>query len=115
MMELAGRCGYSEEEFWAMTPRFFYNATKGWEANRREAWERSRYAGYLAILPHVDKKKKLKITDLGRFPWEDEHNEGEALEKRLAGKKTMLLERLKQAQAEAANKKKAEEDERSKT
>lgn len=39
------------------------------EREQRE-WERARYIGYLAVMPHVSSKRRLRITDLGRFPWE---------------------------------------------
>lgn len=60
----------SEAEFWDCTPRYFQARLKAWELGVQRQWEQARYIGYLAVLPHVDGKKRLKQTDLGRFPWE---------------------------------------------
>lgn len=65
-----------EAEFWACTPRYFAARQKAWiEAQRRE-WERARFTGWLAVLPHVDAKRRggLRITDLYRFDWEQHQN-----------------------------------------
>ena len=96
--------GYTEREFRMMTPRYFHNAVRGCEDVRREKWEQTRYQAYLSILPHVDRKKKLKVTDLGRFPWEGEEPASQSIQER----KGELLGKLKQWQAEAAAKKGAE-------
>lgn len=53
-----------------MTPREFVATQKAYIERERRQWELARYSGYLSILPHTDKKKRLKISDLGLFPWE---------------------------------------------
>ena len=54
-----------------MTPRYFAAVQKAETQKQQAEWERARYVGYLSMLPHVPSKKRLKITDLGRFPWEN--------------------------------------------
>lgn len=63
--------GVSEADFWQMTPRYFNALRKASIEKEQKEWERARYIGYLSMLPHVSSKKRLKITDLGAFPWED--------------------------------------------
>lgn len=53
-----------------MTPRQFAAWQRGKVNGEQIAWERARYTAYLSMLPHVSGKRRLKITDLGRFPWE---------------------------------------------
>ena len=62
----------SEAEFWACTPRYFAARQKGYIENQRHEWERARFTGWLAVLPHVSSKKGgLKITDLYQFEWDE--------------------------------------------
>jgi len=60
----------SEREYWDSTPRFFYARYKAWERQEQTKWERARLAGYLAAAPHFDHKRRVKITDMWRFPWD---------------------------------------------
>lgn len=53
-----------------MTPRQFAAHRRGIAEREQREWERARYTAYLAMLPHVPSKRRLRITDLGRFPWE---------------------------------------------
>ena len=32
---------------------------------QQEGWEQARYIGWLCIQPHIDTKRRIKITDLG--------------------------------------------------
>jgi hypothetical protein len=55
-----------------MTPREFSNTSRGYseklEQQYRAEWERARWIASVNIAPHT--KKRLKPTDLIRFPWE---------------------------------------------
>ena len=63
--------GYSENEFWDMTPRFFAAAVKGWERNNRESWERARMVGYLSIAGYFDPKKATpSVEKVWPLPWD---------------------------------------------
>ena len=62
----------TEAEFWASTPRYFAARQKAWIETQRREWERARFTGWLAVLPHVDTKKRgLSVTDLYRFEWDE--------------------------------------------
>jgi len=45
---------------------------EGHEIDIRDSWERSRLAGYLAILPHMKKGSNITPQGLYKFPWEKE-------------------------------------------
>ena len=49
-------------------------AIKGWEEveqrRTREAWEMTRWQACALLQPHMSKGKKLRPSDLIRFPWE---------------------------------------------
>jgi len=72
LFALAGRCGISESEFYMTTPRYFFsyvNAKIEAENERyKDNWERMRMEAQLVVQPHV--KRKIKATDLIKFPWE---------------------------------------------
>lgn len=65
----------TREEFWTATPNEFNLRLEGWreqqEAQSRERWEQTRHLAYLSLLPHLDRKKRLKITDVLAFPWDE--------------------------------------------
>lgn len=62
-------------EYWNMTPRETIFSIEGYykrvEREERNSWERARWSAFRILLPHLDKKKSVKITDLGVFPWEE--------------------------------------------
>lgn len=61
----------TEAEFWDSTPRYFAARQKAYVEGQRRAWERARFTGWLAVLPHVDTKKRaLSVVDLYRFEWD---------------------------------------------
>lgn len=68
--------GLSEDEFWDMIPRTFYNRQYGFfqheEYKQREEWERVRWIGMTLLTPHLKKGTNLKATDLAKFPWDKE-------------------------------------------
>lgn len=72
-------------EFWECTPTEFNLRLEGWrevqEAQSRERWEQTRHLAYLSLLPHVDKSKPLKITDVLKFPWDANPRQEPALER----------------------------------
>lgn len=75
----------------------FYDSLK--YANRPE-WEQTRLLMY--ILAQVNSKKKLEITDLMKFPWDDNYEEtsreyNEEEHKRLR-EKALMMEKMLQAQ-----------------
>ena len=75
----------------------FYDSLK--YANRPE-WEQTRLLMY--ILAQVNSKKKLEITDLMKFPWDDNYEESnkeynEEEHKRLR-EKALMMEKMLQAQ-----------------
>lgn len=79
-MKLAGRCAISEEDFWNMSLRYFYNYTAGWEVNRRETWEQARLVAYYSYLsnPNIRKNARIKITDIYKFSWEEDEEAAQA-------------------------------------
>lgn len=70
-MTTAAQMGYSESEFWDMTPRFFANAMKGYEARSRESWEIARIMTYKMVSVKFDRKKKAPtLADVWPMPWD---------------------------------------------
>ena len=63
--------GISEDEFFDMNMRQFYARRHGYTQREQQEWERARYVGYFSLMPHTGKRKRLRISDLGHFPWED--------------------------------------------
>lgn len=65
--------GISLDDLGRLTPGEFNAAHEAWvtleESRYRADWERSRYVSYHCVVPHA--KKGFRITDLGRFPWEE--------------------------------------------
>jgi len=53
------------------------NALKGffnlYEVNQQQSWERERWSTTTLVNLQLPKNKKLKPTDLVRFPWEIKH------------------------------------------
>lgn len=62
----------TEEKFNELTPAYFMLRLKGMRAQQtqqyRNEWERTRWLALFMVMPHS--KRKLKPTDLIRFPWE---------------------------------------------
>jgi len=62
----------TEEAFNEITPRYFMLRLKGLRAAQQQAyrneWERTRWLAVFMVMPYS--KKRLKPTDLMRFPWE---------------------------------------------
>lgn len=67
-----GYLGWSVEQFWNATPREFSNAFRGWakvrELDHQAEWERVR--SMTLVLTQIHSKKKLKPTDIFKFPWD---------------------------------------------
>ena len=64
----------SEYQFW--TFRQFGNAVKAFyemqEANERQNWERTRWSTSVLLNVQLDKKNRIKPTDLLPLPWDAE-------------------------------------------
>jgi hypothetical protein len=69
-----GRIGISYNDFIALTPFEFNKIYDSWykwqEQMMRERWEQTRFIAMTNITPHS--RKKLKATDIIRFPWDVE-------------------------------------------
>ena len=65
--------GLNLDYFYSLTPREFYNISKGWRARKegeeRLSWEQTRSIMFTVASPNL-KKKNLKITEFMPFPWE---------------------------------------------
>lgn len=65
----------SPEAFEGMTPAEFVYAWLGWsalEASRlRQAWERERWAVWVATCIQLDRKDRLPIREMFPLPWEE--------------------------------------------
>lgn len=73
LIEAAAMVGMSESEFWDSTPRYFAARQKAYIQQERRQWERARFIGWLAVLPHVGKKSGgLSAKKLFQFEWEVE-------------------------------------------
>lgn len=82
-------------EFYNMTPRTFQNKVKGWTKSQRQPWEIARVLGLIIAQPYS--KKKLKLTDIVKFPEEKEVKHPQAHDirnKTVQDKFTRLAERL---------------------
>ena len=66
---------YLQIDIWHLTfEELFYMAegqNQRLEEEYKNAWEQTRWLGFLTIQPHLGKGSKIrKATDLIRFPWE---------------------------------------------
>lgn len=63
-----------------MTLPMLAHAVQGWEdveqRRAREAWERTRWHACALLQPHMKKGKKLRPSDLIRFPWDAKKGSG---------------------------------------
>lgn len=70
-MQQAGRMGWTQDEFWLCTPRYFHNACEGFEGLQIEAWKRARLQAFYSFLPHTKKGALRKPEDMFRLPGEN--------------------------------------------
>lgn len=63
--------GLRPREIYELTPREWYNYSKGIENKNREEWERARYMTYHIIMYNGMMTKQPKITELLPLPWDD--------------------------------------------
>lgn len=67
----------SPEAFEGMTPAEFIYAWLGWsslEVSRtRQAWERERWAVWVATCIQLDRKDRLPMREMFPLPWEELH------------------------------------------
>lgn len=69
---VAARCGISESDFWACTPKYLFMRNESLMEGQRLGWEQTRYLSYI-MLKTVDSKNKIrKPQDVCKFPWEQE-------------------------------------------
>jgi len=76
--ELAlGQLSWTPATFYEATPRELENALKGffnlYEVGQQQSWERERWSTTVLVNLQLPKNKKVKATDLVRFPWENKH------------------------------------------
>jgi hypothetical protein len=76
-MELGlGLCGYNPNSFWAMDMSELMAAVDGkmelLEMQNRTHWETARMLGVTILQPHAKKGRRIKPTDVARFPWDNE-------------------------------------------
>jgi hypothetical protein len=66
--------GMAPHEFLDMLPKYFWRKMAGFYSLRnlkeRHEWERVRWQTCLLLNVHVDKGKKIKLTDLIEFEWD---------------------------------------------
>lgn len=82
-MQAAGRMGLTEMEFELTTPRYFFNARKGWKENEQAKWERSRMVALNSMAPHLNRHEMDNAKRRLTFPWEAFHI-GPAMEQEMA-------------------------------
>lgn len=54
------------------SPRWFVAKKKAWQREGRDRMELARLAGWMSVLPHVERKggRQLRPSDIVTFPWE---------------------------------------------
>lgn len=69
-----GRMGLMPEAFECLTPAEFIYAWLGWsdgeQSRLRQAWERERWAVWVATCIQLDKKDRLPMMEMFPLPWE---------------------------------------------
>lgn len=82
------------EAFEGMTPAEFIYAWLGWseieQFRIRQAWERERWAVWVATCIQLDKKDRQPMTDMFPLPWEEQQT--------LPSKEPTIQERLQRIQ-----------------
>lgn len=87
-----GQLRMSEDEFWSMTPRTFFNALEGWMAIYRTDMEIRRLG--VATLLNAWITKPIEHKKLWAYPWESSERSSEEIEdQRKRGK--ALAEKIK--------------------
>lgn len=94
-MMVAAKLGWTEPEFWATTPRYFYNSCLALSQRERHSQEMARIGWYYTHLPRKQ-KGRLHVKDLMLFPWEKDESEAHKNEM-----KTRMLEEWKKIKAAA--------------
>ena len=46
----------------------------GGDAEYKDKWERTRFLALTALLPYQKKGKRLRPTDIAKFPWDSTHD-----------------------------------------
>lgn len=67
-----GSVGLTLDDFDRLTPDEFADVYQAWERSHlREPWEQARFMACSCLQPWS--KKSLKVTDVCRFAWDNEH------------------------------------------
>lgn len=74
----------------------FLNALKGHSESIAESWAQARLVSYYALLPHVKKNKKLKMSDILELPLFDKEGEPVSTSKAVAKAYRLSDEEIKQ-------------------
>lgn len=98
-MQAAGRMGWSQDEFWLSTPRFFQNAFFGWREQKKEehieGLRRTRLVAFYSLLPHMKKGAMRRPEDL--YYLSGDADTLEAIEQRIKGEREYMAQVLKVA------------------
>jgi len=74
-----GEFGMSPSQFYALTPRQFYNISVGRrrkeERDFKENWERTRAIVAMSIMPHLKKGASRDVTKVYPLPWDGDKGE----------------------------------------
>ena len=80
-----GLLGLTPREFNRMSVSDFRATQRGFfekmKIEARLQWETARFISYHSLLPYQKKGKRLKITDIARFEWEQTNEVPELTEK----------------------------------
>tara|TARA_R110002020_G_scaffold154529_8_gene334424 strand:- start:1320 stop:1625 length:306 start_codon:yes stop_codon:yes gene_type:complete len=70
--------GLKPSEFWDILPREFFLMQKAYykkeQQKTQESWEQTRWIAAVLLQPHMKKGKRMKPTELVKFPWEENKN-----------------------------------------
>ncbi len=96
-MQAAGKMGWSQDEFWFSTPRFFENAYFGWieyqDAVMLENARNARRIAYYSFLPHTKKGSLKRPEDL--YPLYGDKDTLEAVEARIQAERSHMADVLR--------------------
>lgn len=72
------------------------------DGKQKQAWERARWTALALLQPHISKGKKLKLTDLAVFPWEEQIEQKKEVDPRTREKWEKWDEEMKKAYGKQA-------------
>ncbi|HBK29043.1 MAG TPA: hypothetical protein DDZ04_04360 [Parabacteroides sp.] len=72
-----GKAGMAVKEVYSLEVDELSEILRAWsekeDAEYRDRWERTRFLALTALLPYQKKGKRLKPTDIAKFPWDNPH------------------------------------------